>query len=269
MNEKRELQDVADGLGLKSLLPAVYKDLLSPAARELGDGLATIAKAVKIALAPIEATVWGYEKVREWLSLRVTNLLAERKTTEIISPPLSISGPLTIQIMFASEENELREMYANLLASAMDKKTAGDAHPSFVTIIQQLTADEARVISQIASVGETWPSWHGSSSGLQRTGDNLMENLDKFCLQTQIVRPDNIPVYIENLIRLRLLRHITGTEPIYHPEGGDNHGCWGPSITTDDWEFIELTAYGRAFINACVPQTRTQQPATDRQAAAL
>lgn len=268
MNGKKELQDVADALGIKSLLPAVYNDLLSPAARELGDGLATIAKAVKIALAPIEATVWGYEKVREWLSLRVTNLLAERKTIEVIAPPLSISGPLTLQIMFASEEKELREMYASLLASAMDKRTAGDAHPSFVTIIQQLTADEARVISHIASVGETWPSWHGKSTGSLGSGNNLWENMDSFFVQAQIERRDNIPVYIENLIRLRLLRHVTGSEPSYHPEGAGDHGDWGPYVTTEYWEFIELTAYGRAFITACVPKYSTQQPAADEQAAA-
>lgn len=263
MNGNKELQDVADALGIKPLLPAVYNDLLSPAARELGDGLATIAKAVKIGLAPIEASVWGYEKVKAWLSLRVTNLLAERNTTDVIVPPLSISGPLTLQIMFASEENELREMYANLLASAMDKRTAGDAHPSFVTIIQQLTADEARVISRIASLSDTWPCWHGKSNGILSSGDNLWENMDNFCLQAQVVSPENIPVYIENLIRLRLLRHVSGTEPIYEPEGGDKDGCWGPSVKTNDWEFIELTAYGRAFITACVPQNSTQQPVAD------
>ncbi len=221
----------------------------------MGDGLATIAKAVKIALAPVEATVWGYEKVREWLPIRVTALLAERKTTEIISPPLSISGPLTLNIVFASEESELREMYANLLASAMDKNTAGEAHPSFVTVIQQLTADEARIISHIALIPSEWPRWNGSSSAPIGSGNNVWEKFDDFCVQAQVQQRDRIPVYIENLIRLRLLRHVMGTETEYVSEGAGDYDEQ-PYVTSHDWEFFELTAYGRAFIKACVQQLR-------------
>lgn len=53
MLEDKTLSETAKALGLGSLLPAVYGDLLSPAAKELGEGLATIAKAVKISLAPV------------------------------------------------------------------------------------------------------------------------------------------------------------------------------------------------------------------------
>ena len=63
MSDIKTLSETAKALGLGALLPTVYKDLLSPAAKELGDGLATIAKAVKIALAPVEATVWGMKKL--------------------------------------------------------------------------------------------------------------------------------------------------------------------------------------------------------------
>lgn len=59
MTEDKALSETAKALGVGSLLPAIYGDLVSPAAKELGEGLATIAKAVKISLAPVEATVWG------------------------------------------------------------------------------------------------------------------------------------------------------------------------------------------------------------------
>ena len=38
-----------------------------------------IAKAVKISLAPLEAGVWGYDQIKEWLSIRVTRILSDRK----------------------------------------------------------------------------------------------------------------------------------------------------------------------------------------------
>jgi hypothetical protein len=37
-------------------------------------------------------------------------------------------------------------MYANLLATAMNTETASKAHPAFVSIIGQLTPDEARIL---------------------------------------------------------------------------------------------------------------------------
>src|SRR5207249_707553 len=40
--------------------------------------------------------------------------------------------------------------YANLLAAAMHKPSAGKAHPSFVNLIQQLSASEARLLQEIA-----------------------------------------------------------------------------------------------------------------------
>lgn len=258
MTEDKIIKETAKALGLSSLLPEVYNDLLSPAARELGEGLATIAKAVKISLAPIEATVWGYEKIREWLSVRVTCILADRKATDITAPPLSVSGPLTLQMVFSSGEPDLREMYANLLASAMDIRTASGAHPSFVTLIQQLTADEAKIISYIALLGKDWPGWQGQVDAASGSEKDLWEKMTRLCTNAKIAHSEKAEIYIENLLRLRLLRHDTSSEAQYQPEGGDDYGTWGPHIITDEYEFIELTAYGRAFISACVPDSSTQ-----------
>lgn len=70
--------------------------MLQPAARQIGDGLATVAKAVRISLAPIQAGIWGYEQIKEWLCISVTLILADRKAKKIESPPLSIAGPLIL-----------------------------------------------------------------------------------------------------------------------------------------------------------------------------
>ena len=79
----KALTETVRALSIGSLLPAVYNDLLSPAAKELGEGLTVIAKAVRMALVPIETAVWGYEQIREWLSVRVTSILAARRAQDI------------------------------------------------------------------------------------------------------------------------------------------------------------------------------------------
>lgn len=254
MTEKKVLSETAEALGLGSLLPAVYNDLLSPAAKELGEGLATIAKAVKISLAPVEATVWGYERIREWLSIRVTSILAERRAKEIQPPPLSVAGPLIIQMLFASEEPDLREMYAKLLATSMDRATSDDAHPSFVALIQQLTPDEARILHHLTTLNREWPSWTGE----QESGDVQLA-LREICADAGVADPAKADLYIENLLRLRILSHVTGlTQSRYQPGGHTRHGSYGPSVLTETSEYIELTSYGKALLDACVI-TKTAQ----------
>lgn len=247
MPEEKSLTETAEALGLGSLIPAVYRDLISPAARELGEGLATIAKAVKISLAPVEATVWGYERMREWLGIRVTSILAERRAQKIQSPPLSVAGPLIMQMVFAAEEPYLREMYAKLLATSMDLKTVHNAHPSFVPLIQQMAPDEARILSHLASLNSKWPSWHGD----QETNE-LKSAMHKMCAEAGVHVAMNAEIYVENLIRLRILRHVTSSDVEYHEGGHARFGEYGPSISAKHIEFIELTAYGKALLRACV-----------------
>lgn len=233
MLDDKTLSETAKALGLGSLLPAVYNDLLSPAAKELGEGLATIAKAVKISLAPLEATVWGYGRIREWLSIRVTGILAERRAKMIQPPPLSVAGPLIVQMLFASEESDLREMYAKLLATSMDSATSDDAHPSFVTLIQQLTPDEARILRHIAGLKEVWPCWTGDPMSWQ-----LQSAMRQMCIEAGVADSTKADLYIDNLLRLRILKHVDGFETsVGYPSNS---------------EFIELTAYGRALLEACV-----------------
>ena len=246
MPEEKAVLEAAKALGIKALLPAVYDDLLSPAARELGDGLATIAKAVKISLAPIEAAVWGYERIREWLSVRVTSILAERRAREIQPPPLSVAGPLMVQMLFASEEPDLKEMYAKLLATSMDGATSNDAHPSFVTVIQQLTPDEARILHHLGSLNEKWPCWTGDQESFE-----LQTAMRQVCFEAGVTDPLKADLYVENLLRLRILRHFTGSVSEYHPSERNNFGE-GPSVSTKQDEFIEMTPYGRALLEACV-----------------
>ncbi len=54
-------------------------------------------------------------------------------------PPLSIVGPAVEASKYYIEEEELREMFAELIASSMDKTKETITHTSYVEIIKQLT----------------------------------------------------------------------------------------------------------------------------------
>jgi Abortive infection alpha len=127
----------------------VYDDMLKPAAQELGKGLVTVAKTVNMVLAPLKMVVWGYERIEDWLETEVSNKLKDVPPERIQTPAPNVAGPAIEAMRFVGNEPDLRNLYANLLKTAMDTETAEKAHPGFVEIIKQLTPDEARIVNYL------------------------------------------------------------------------------------------------------------------------
>jgi len=252
MEEDKQIIEAAKALGLGELAPEVYRDMLQPAALQVGDGLATIAKAVKISLAPLEAGIWGYEQIKEWLSIRVTRILADRKIKKIEKPPLSIAGPLVFQLIFAKDEPELKELYASLLSSVMDPSETS-AHPSFVSIIQQLTPDEAKILRHIAQLDEEWPSLSEYSAGEGCAKDSVSLQFKEWCEQAGVAHLDGSGAYMDNLIRLRIFNQVMGGDTIFDPENSYNYDS---AYHWSEYMSIELTSFGRHFLDVCIEKTK-------------
>ncbi|MBU1055414.1 MAG: DUF4393 domain-containing protein [Proteobacteria bacterium] len=251
MNQEKEIIDAAKALGLGDLIPEVYRDMLQPAVRQVGEGLAVIAKAVKISLAPLEAGVWGYQQIKEWLSFRVTSILAKKQVKKIQAAPFNIAGPLVLQLIFAKDEPDLKNLYASLLATAMDADD-NSAHPSFVSIIQQLTPDEAKILQYVAKIDEKWPSLSEDTSVEGYAKDSVDSKFKKWCEEAGVKKLDGSETYMDNLIRLRIFRHVVGNDAKYEPPGYNRHGDYGASVSNTEYELLELTSFGRHFINACI-----------------
>lgn len=60
-------------------------------------------------------------------------------------PPPLIAGPILEAAKFTGNDPALAEMFAELLAGAMNKKCSDLVHPSYVEIIKNLTSDEAKL----------------------------------------------------------------------------------------------------------------------------
>lgn len=140
--EKKITEAVTDSA--KELLPEIYRDGLKPTVQEVGKGLHTLSKAIHIALSPISAMVWGYERISEYVQSSLEKKLKNTPKENIISPDISIAGPTLEALRFTANKEELREMFSNLLATSMDKETVANAHPSFVEIIKQLSPLDAQ-----------------------------------------------------------------------------------------------------------------------------
>jgi hypothetical protein len=117
---------------------------------ELGKAAFTVAKAINVVLLPIAAINYGYERARDYFQGKfetdLNEKLADVSPDDIVEPKPSLAGPVMQGLAFSHDEQALRDMYLNLLASAMNRRAADSTHPAFVEIIKQLTAEEAQAL---------------------------------------------------------------------------------------------------------------------------
>ena len=134
--------------GLAKEVP-IYPDAIQPVAKETGKALETVGKAVNVALLPIKGLVWGADKIEAFVKTKVTAKLKNTPEENIQSPDLTVAGPALESLRYTGHNESLSDLYANLLATSMDSRTAEIAHPSFVEIIRNMNSDEARVIKYL------------------------------------------------------------------------------------------------------------------------
>ena len=250
--------------GLVTAIP-VYEDALQPAAKEIGKALGTVAKLVNVALAPVSALVWGYDKLNDFIETKVAEKLETTPAENIKTPPPNVAGPALEALRYTGHAPELREMFANLLAGSMDSRTAATAHPSFVEIIKQMTPDEAKLL-RLFSQERPFPilelrneSIDGSTGGVPVLRRFSLLGLEAGCVNVGLT-----PTYLDNfellgLITVPTFGHYTNVE-VYKPlEEWHEVKTIMAAITAAPGrkpelqrQYALLTNLGRAFVVACV-----------------
>lgn len=144
------LDKLAGGIGKAiETVPDLYDDALKPATQESGKTLALVPRAINAALVPL----------RQWIAEREYNLAETEKLLsqklehvgedKIVTPEAYVAVPALQAISYSMDSEELRNLYANLLAKAMNSDTKDSVHPSFVEIIKQMSPIDANIFEQI------------------------------------------------------------------------------------------------------------------------
>ena len=207
LNENLPIKDI-----LKSdVLKEIYGDLAKPGLSVLGRSLGTILELSYTILLPIkllnEKSRLIFERNLEKYKER---LLSEDEENIIdISPEIGV--PLLDKLTYTENEN-ISELYINLLANAASKETAHFAHPSFINIIENLSPDEVKIIHHL--IGEKINKktkliikYIKFRENLKETsvGIYLSSRLTNLENQLNLIYPQNINIYLENLITQGIL----------------------------------------------------------------
>lgn len=128
-----------------------YDDGLHPFTSESGKLLGRVPRLINAALAPLDKWILN----REYSVAETKKLLEEKlqnvKPENIISPEPYVAVPTMQAISYSMNSNELRNMYANLLAKSMTTTSKDSVHPAFVETIKHLSPLDAKIFAQISS----------------------------------------------------------------------------------------------------------------------
>lgn len=244
----------------------VYKDLAQPLVSGVGKTLGLIPASINAALSPlqmwIEQKTFNVEETKRRLAEKLKNTDPEN----IVSPAGYVAIPALQAIAYCTDSDDLRNMYANILAASMVKNVKDKVHPSFVEVIKQLCPDEAKLIKYMA-----YDRWQGNYPLIDlrkvtvknQSYNTLVHNFTDIGEGVCEYPYSGIRGYVDNLQRLGLIEipfgvaltdeeryislenhyQIIKIKNVQLPEG---------FRLEFDRKKLEITDYGWQFINICV-----------------
>ncbi|HCJ6470983.1 TPA: DUF4393 domain-containing protein [Acinetobacter baumannii] len=197
-----EIKDLS-GLGAYSpIIHELYKDMVQPAARNVGLALGAV---TSIGLFLHLLTSWGTERLNICLKNNLEQYADKLKDVpeeQIIQAPSEIALPIIEKLSYVSNE-ELRDLYIELLTKASIKDMNDKAHPSFVNIINNLSPDEAILLKILSSINNIHSSsFDNNPLHRTRTFEKSFRGKEEF---EKIVFPQNLRAYLENFVSLGLI----------------------------------------------------------------
>jgi hypothetical protein len=189
------------------LIKIIYEDGAQPAVRNVGKALGTIFDKPNIWLLPM----WLNNEKAKAIFMRnlekFKESLYKEDEEEIVEVIPEIGVPILNKLSYIQNE-DIAAMFVNLLVTASIKTTEGNAHPSFVNIISNLSSDEAKILNAIKTdlfIQRLYPfidvvTVIGKDQWI-KTGAYLTSIEHEM----DLLFPENISLYLENLISLGLL----------------------------------------------------------------
>ena len=222
-----------------------------------------------MALAPVSVLVWSYDQIKDFIDNKVAEKLQNVPEENIITPPPHVAGPALESLRYTGAIDELKELYANLIASSMDSSTTNEAHPSFVEIIKQLSSEEAKLLTEFLNIGQEPIVTIRNNLEDNTGGRDQFRHFTVLGERTGIEDYHRLPNYLDNLCRLGLIEIpenyvLIDNDPykhiVEHPfvtglvESIDNEDGRRSEVVK---KTVIVTGLGRQFIETCVRDHRS------------
>ena len=133
------------------IVDKVYDDALSPALKETGGFFSAITGFFNnVVAAPLHRLNASFKIKTEAYINNLHKRYLEIPDENKQEPSVNIVGPTLEALKYNLDEEDLKEMFTNLLLNAMDKTKCSKCHTSFVEIIKQLDSIDATVLNYLS-----------------------------------------------------------------------------------------------------------------------
>jgi len=214
VTEDETIKTTKEGLSIVTeIMKAAGDDAnVKEAAGNLGQTAVTLTKTINNIILPLAAVNFGFEKARIYFSEKFQKDITE-KTENIppeylVQPKASVAGPTLQGLAFTHEEQNLKDMFLNLLATSMDGRKADIAHPAFVEIIKQMDSEDARLVQETLKSTSPIPIIEIYANMNDGAGKTLMLRHVLNLKDTdtgEISEDPKLPAMVDNWIRLGLV----------------------------------------------------------------
>lgn len=246
--------------------PDLYDDALKPAAQESGKALSRIPKLINAVLSPLDIWILNKEYNVEKTKKLIANKLEHIEPDKIVSPEPYVAVPAIQAISYSMNSEELREMYANLLANSMNSDFKDSVHPAFVEIIKQLSPFEATLLKKFTDT-KSFPIVviRRCIDEKRIYGEDCQRHIMNPQLGLTISNLSNFATAIDNLSRLNLIN--VDYEKSYKEKSYYNDilnsslvSSFKQSIESSNYcnvfdiqyGMLEISDLGKSFINICI-----------------
>ncbi len=173
-------------------------------------------------------------------------------------------GVPIMQVLHYTTNDDIAEMFTNLLASASISQLAGNAHPAFVEMIKQMSPDEAMIV-QYLSKGQS--IGYVTLNAQKKDDDGFITLVLKevgIAGLVPLMYKQNSKVYMSNLLSLGIIAdsvdEYIDDEKMYNQiieynnlkDVKETHESMEEYSSVDiEKGYYYVTEIGRLFINAC------------------
>lgn len=262
------LEFAKEAMKLPALLPEIYGDLLKPGVKQAGLALETVVGLGNTILWPIAL---ANARARIALERNLEKYREEIKhlPNEKVAPVVPELGVHILEKLGYVTNEELSDLYINLLAKASCVDTVHFAHPAFVHIINNLSPDEALLLKELDRRGRD-PIPYFSARWIRKEPVEYIEFAEMLTKLEEVVPlafPKNLFAYFSNLDGLGVVRiertpadrfaaAYNELQEFYRPyfEKFMNENIVDPKNFGSETEYgrIELTPFGKLFLDSCL-----------------
>lgn len=249
--------------GTPNILGQIYEDLAQPSVKAVGQALGTVFEFSTSFLLPVKLL---NEKFNMNFKKRITEY--EKKLEEIpeekrceVHP--QVGTPIIEKLSYTTND-EIADLFTTLLANASNIDMVNTAHPAFISIIERLSPDEARIIKYLKGKEDIQ---YCDFRGNVKNGNGyntIIEHATLIPQEVHLAFPKNVNAYLANFVSLGILFDMVGTYRIDQTIYNKIKEFYGfeklktqlaPNVFKEvvaNNSYYKVTDFGKLFIQACI-----------------